>query len=109
MDCTEPGPHRCQSPFPHQAAFSVWRPGQITELTRPGWQISAETIEAMTTAVTETAAVADWDTTAVILQLFDNSMYMVGGPWDQKKLPSRDRHGVYHIDGSLAVADKAGS
>ncbi len=48
----------------------------------------------------------DWNTATVILQLFDNSVYMVGGPGGEKKLPGKDRHGTYHIDGSLVVADK---
>ncbi len=30
----------------------------------------------------------------------------MGGPGGEKKLPSKDRHGTNHIDGSLMVADK---
>jgi hypothetical protein len=48
----------------------------------------------------------DWGTATVILQLFDNSVYMVAGPGGEKKLPCKDRHSTYHIDGSLVVADK---
>jgi hypothetical protein len=60
----------------------------------------------MVVSVTAMAAKVDWDTAMVILQLFNNSIYMVGGLGGEKKLPSKDRHGVYHIDGSLVVADK---
>jgi hypothetical protein len=42
----------------------------------------------------------------VILQLFINSIYMVGGPVGEKKLPCKVKHGVYHMDGSLVVAYK---
>ncbi len=35
----------------------------------------------------------------VVLQLFDNSVYLVGTPGGEKHLPRRDRHGAYHIDG----------
>jgi hypothetical protein len=38
--------------------------------------------------------------------MFDNSVYIVGGPGGEKGLPGRDRHGTYHIDGSLIMADK---
>lgn len=51
-------------------------------------------------------AEVDWDTTTVILQLFDNIIYMVGGPGGEKKPPSKDKHRVYHIDSNLIVADK---
>ncbi len=43
-----------------------------------------------------------------ILQLFDNSIYMVGGPGGVRHLPARDSAGTYHVDGPLLVADKAG-
>jgi hypothetical protein len=33
----------------------------------------------------------DCDSATVILQLFDNSIYMVGGPGGKKKLPFKDR------------------
>ncbi len=56
--------------------------------------------------VTVTAASVNWDTTTVILQLFDNSIYMVGGQGGKKTLPKRDQGGTYHIDGQLVVADK---
>ncbi len=43
---------------------------KITDLTRPGWRINAESIEAMTCMAT----VVDWDTTTVVLHLSDNSV-----------------------------------
>jgi hypothetical protein len=43
----------------------------------------------------------------MILQLFDNSVYMVDGKGGVKKLPAKDSASTYQIDGSLTVADKA--
>jgi hypothetical protein len=57
--------------------------------------------------VKELVSQIDIDKATVILQLFDNSVYMVRGPGGEKRLPGRDRLGTYHIDGSLVVADKA--
>ncbi len=48
----------------------------------------------------------DLKNATVVLQLFDNSVYMVGGPGGEKRLPEKDRAGTYHVDGSLVVADK---
>ncbi len=56
--------------------------------------------------VTTTAAHVNWDEAAVVLQLFDNSVYMVGGQGGVKRLPGKDRNGKYHVDGKLTVADK---
>jgi hypothetical protein len=48
----------------------------------------------------------NWNNAVVVLQLFDNSVYMVGGEGGVKRLPVRDRNGRYHVDGILTVADK---
>jgi hypothetical protein len=61
----------------------------------------------MVTVLTETANAVDWASATVILQLFDNSVYMVNGPGGENFLPRRDKKGLYHIEGSLTVADKA--
>jgi hypothetical protein len=34
---------------------------------------------------------------------------MAGGPGREKRLPSKDRSGTYHIDGSLVVAEGLGN
>jgi hypothetical protein len=60
----------------------------------------------MTNAVFETAAAVNWNTATVVLQLFDNSVYIVSKPGGEKQLPRKDHHGTYHIDGNLTVADK---
>jgi hypothetical protein len=61
----------------------------------------------MVDQVTELASRVNMDNSTVVLQLFDNSVYIVGGPGGEKRLPGRDRLGTYHVDGSLVVADKA--
>jgi hypothetical protein len=79
----------------------------IFDLTKPGLRINTDTVKDLVNEVTVTAASVNWDTTTVILQLFDNSIYMVGGQGGEKTLPKRDHGGTYHIDGHLVVADKA--
>jgi hypothetical protein len=81
----------------------TWR---ITDLTRPGRRISADTIAELVGTISSSAPNVDWDSATVILQLFDNSVYMVGGMEGEKSLPAKDRNGTYHIDSSLVVADK---
>jgi hypothetical protein len=80
---------------------------KVCDLTRPGMRVNKDTVEAIVAAVTGTAAAVDWTTAVVVLQLFDNSVYLVGTPGGEKHLPRRDRHGAYHIDGDLTVADKS--
>ncbi len=53
-----------------------------------------------------TAASVNWETATVFLQLFNNSIYMVGGQGGKKKLLSKDQSGTYHIDSNLVVANK---
>ncbi len=79
---------------------------KVTDLTRPGWRINKDTVEAMTAAVTATAAEVNWDTPTAVLQLFDSHVYLVSKTGGEKRLPRKDRQGTYHIDGSLTVADK---
>jgi hypothetical protein len=43
-----------------------------------------------------------------IIQLFDNSVYQVGGPGGTRHLPVSDNTGNFHIDGPLLLADKQG-
>ncbi len=81
----------------------VWK---ISDLTRPGFRINASTITDMCERVTDLSSTVNMDNATVVLQIFDNSVYMAGSPGGEKRLPSKDRAGTYHIEGSLAVADK---
>ncbi len=82
----------------------LWK---ILDLTHPGWRINGNFVSNMVEQVTDLAASVNMESATVVLQLFDYSVYMVGGPGGEKRLPGRDRMGIYHIDGSLVVADKA--
>jgi hypothetical protein len=82
----------------------VWK---ISDLTRPGFRINASTIADICEKVTELSSSVNMDSATVVLQIFDNSVYMAGSPGGEKRLPTKDRVGTYHIDGSLVVADKA--
>jgi hypothetical protein len=80
---------------------------KVTDLTRPGLRINSDSVMNLVEKVQELAKDVDLDNATVILQVFDNSVYMAGGPGGEKRLPAKDRAGTYHIDGSLVVADKA--
>jgi hypothetical protein len=43
-----------------------------------------------------------------IIQLYNNSVYQVGGPGGTRHLPVADNCGRYHVDGPLLLADKQG-
>jgi hypothetical protein len=76
----------------------------VLDLTKPGWRVNADNVRDLIDDLA--ATVVNWDTTTVILQLYDNSVYMVGGQEGEKTLPKRGQDGVFHIDGHLVVADK---
>ncbi len=65
--------------------------GKVTDLTIPGWRINDKNVASMVTVLTRTANEVDWASATVILQLFDNSVYMVNGPGGEKFLPRRIR------------------
>jgi hypothetical protein len=80
---------------------------KITDLTRPGLRINSATVPVLVERIEELASDINLDNATVILQIFDNSLYMAGGPGGEKRLPVKDRSGTYHIEGSLVIADKA--
>jgi hypothetical protein len=80
---------------------------KIADLTRPGFRINSATVPALLEKIQDLTSDVNLDNATVILQPFDNSVYMTGGPGGEKRLPVKDRAGTYHIEGSLVVADKA--
>jgi hypothetical protein len=44
----------------------------------------------------------------VVLQRYDNSVFLVGGAGSTRHLPVHDSNGIHHVDGKLVLADKAG-
>jgi hypothetical protein len=79
----------------------AWR---VVDLTTPGFRINSDSVAALTERVSHTEV--NWDDAVVVLQLFDNSVYLVGSEGGVKRLPTKDRSGKYHVDGTLTVADK---
>jgi hypothetical protein len=79
----------------------AWR---IIDLTTPGFRINGESVAELMDRIS--TAEVNWDEAVVVLQLFDNSVYMVGGQGGVKRLPVKDKCGKYHVDGTLTVADK---
>jgi hypothetical protein len=80
---------------------------KIVDLTRPGFRINGGTVPDLVERVLDLSSNINMDNATVVLQIFDNSVYMAGGPGGEKRLPGKDRSGTYHIEGSLVVADKA--
>ncbi len=76
----------------------------MVDLTTPGFRINGESVAVLAERVSGTEV--NWDDAVVVLQLFDNSVYMVGGEGGVKRLPTKDRSGKYHVDGTFTVADK---
>ncbi len=82
-----------------------WR---IFDLTAPGWRISENNVKEKIEELINVASEVTIKTAVCIMQLYDNSIYIVGGPGGVRHLPARNSSGKYHIDGPLIVADKAG-
>jgi hypothetical protein len=81
---------------------------QVFDLTTPGWKITELSVRQKTAEIVSLGKSVDLEKATVILQLYDNSVFMVGGAGGTKSLPTRDSAGRYHICGELLVADKAG-
>jgi hypothetical protein len=81
---------------------------QIFDLTTPGWKISEPNVAAKTAEIASLGDQISLENATIVLQLYDNSVFMVGGAGGTKSLPVRDDCGRYHINGELVVADKAG-
>jgi hypothetical protein len=78
----------------------------IVNLCKPGFRITTSNVAELTKMLeTELQKPVEGPCTAII-QLFDNSVYQVGGPGGVRYLPDRDQYGQYHITGTLQVADK---
>jgi hypothetical protein len=50
----------------------------------------------------------DFKNAMCIMQLYDNSIYLVGSPGGIRHLPACDSSGKFHIGGPLLVPDKPG-
>ncbi len=81
----------------------AWR---VFDLTTPGWRITDDAVREKIAQVKDLATEIDLKEAVCVLQLYDNSVYLVGGSGGVRHLPVRDSAGRYHVDGRLLVADK---
>jgi hypothetical protein len=81
---------------------------QVHDLTTPEWRITEHTVKTKTAEIAKLGEQTDLEKATVILQPYDNSVYLVGGTGGTKSLPARGMDGCYNIRGELLVADKAG-
>jgi hypothetical protein len=90
------------------ARFLDTQEWQVHDLTTPGWRISEQSVEQKTQEIVKLSEHVDLEKSTIILQLFDNCVFMAGGAGGTKNLPVRGHDGKYHVIGELVVADKAG-
>jgi hypothetical protein len=79
----------------------------VHNLCKPGFCITENSVAEITGLIEDLGRDLQLSDCTVILQLYDNSVYQVGGPGGVRHLPTCDRQGRYHIDGTLQVADKS--
>ncbi len=65
-----------------------------------------DNVASMTDKIEAMVARTGTENTVFVLQLYDNSVFMVGGPGGESYHPVQDKKGIYHIDGCLVVANK---
>jgi hypothetical protein len=78
----------------------------IINLCKPGFRITSSSVSELTKILEPEIQNHTEGPCTAILQLFDNSVYQVGGPGGVRYLPDRDQYGQFHITGTLQVADK---
>jgi hypothetical protein len=81
---------------------------EIFDLSSGGFRISDHSVAELTTKVDTLRSNETLKDCTAIVQLYDNSVYLVGGPGGTRHLPVADTYGRYHVDGPLLLADKAG-
>jgi hypothetical protein len=81
---------------------------QIYDLTTPGRRISDQNVKKKVAEIANLSEEIELEKATIVLQLYDNSVFLVGGAGGTKSLPTRDPEGRYHINGELLVTDKAG-
>ncbi len=78
----------------------------VHNLCRPGFRITEKSVAEVTGQIEDLGRTLQLSECTAILQLYDNTVYQVGGPGGVRHLPTCDLQGRYHIDGTLQVADK---
>jgi hypothetical protein len=81
---------------------------EVINLSMGGFRPNEDNIAQKTSRVENIKKNGCFENCTVVIQLLDNSVYQVGGPGGTQHLPPADKHGKYHVDRPLLVADKAG-
>jgi hypothetical protein len=79
----------------------------VVNLCKPGFQITDSSVADLVRKFEAEMHGSVTDNCTVVMQLFDNSVYQVGGLGGVRYLPEIDQYSHYHISGSLQIADKA--
>ncbi len=74
---------------------------EVHNLSRPGFRITESCVAEATSALADLAKTVQLDSSTVLIQLYDNSVFQVGGPGGVRSLPKPDSTGRYHINGTL--------
>jgi hypothetical protein len=80
---------------------------EVGDLCRPGFRITESNVKELAVKLESELSGVEMDSCTRIVQLFDNSIYQVGGPGGVRYLPKADQYRHYHVTGSLQIADKA--
>ncbi len=73
-----------------------------------GWRITDHAVKQKTAEIARLGEQIELERVTVVLQSYDNSVFLVGGAGSTRHLPVHDSNGIYHMDGELVLADKAG-
>jgi hypothetical protein len=80
---------------------------EVINLTKPGWKISDCTVKALAKDLQEILAGVNSETTAAVLQVYDNSVYKGADHNGEQQPPFKGPDRCYHVEGCLRVADKS--
>ncbi len=80
---------------------------EVVDLCKPGFRITESNVKDLAVKLESELSGVKLDSCTIIVQLFDNTVYQVGGPGGVRYLPKADQYGHYHVTGSLQIADKA--
>jgi hypothetical protein len=79
---------------------------KVVDLCRPGFRIMESNVKDLAVKLESELTGVEMDSCTIIVQLFDNTVYQVGGPGGVRYLPKADQYGQFHVTGSLQIADK---
>jgi hypothetical protein len=79
---------------------------EIVNLCQRGFRVSDTSVGELVRKLAANTTIQEYGDVTAIIQLLDNSVFLVGGPGGTRHLPRCDTDGTYHVDGVLHVADK---